>query len=173
MSSNSLSDVTRKSVKLILTLMGGKIFNYANYRYLYNKADLKCPAVEWSAPRRYNQKIIWLKRNYRHPNASLHADKLRVKEFVAKKLTGSGGIIIPTLGSWASAREIDYNSLPRSFILKCNHGAGWNVLVTDKSDLDLKTLTNKLDRWLNTNYYSIGREYQYKDIPPGSSLSHC
>jgi hypothetical protein len=53
------------------------------------------------------------------------------------------------------------------YIIKCNHGSGYNLIYTPKitkHDYVLNTVNN----WLNTNYaYISGLELQYKWIKPG------
>ncbi len=40
--------------------------------------------------------------------------------------------LIPCLGVWNSFDEIDIQTLPDQFVLKANHGSGWNIVVSDK-----------------------------------------
>ena len=57
--------------------------------------------------------------------------------------------------------------MPERFVLKTNHGAGYNYIVKDKSKLNKKLLKSIFDKWMNTNYaYVNGLELQYKDIKP-------
>ena len=39
---------------------------------------------------------------------------------------------------WNSFDEIDWDSLPSQFVLKCNHDSGGLVICRDKSKLDMK-----------------------------------
>ena len=51
--------------------------------------------------------------------------------------------------------------------MKCNHGSGWNIIVNDKSKLDIKEAKDKIDYWMSLNYAYMGCfELQYKDIVP-------
>ena len=61
--------------------------------------------------------------------------------------------------------------MPQSFVLKTNHDGGGVVLVPDKDAFlaDSKTFKQamkKLNKHLNTNYYTMYREWHYKDIEP-------
>lgn len=74
-------------------------------------------------------------------------------------------------GIYKSVEDINFSTLPRSFVLKTNHDCGGVVIVPDKkvflkdSNLHSKSM-EKLKHHLNTNYYTILREYHYKDIEP-------
>ncbi|MBO7691372.1 MAG: hypothetical protein J6T10_01900 [Methanobrevibacter sp.] len=53
------------------------------------------------------------------------------------------------------------------YIIKCNHGSGWNMPYTPGFSSH-KQITDNMNRWLNTNYaYISGLEMQYKWIKPG------
>ena len=72
---------------------------------------------------------------------------------------------------YKSVDEIDFSKLPQSFVLKTNHDCGGVVLVKDKSTFlkDSKTFNEamtKLTNHLNTNFYTLYREWHYKDIEP-------
>ena len=72
---------------------------------------------------------------------------------------------------YKSTKDIDFDKLPNSFVLKTNHDCGGVVLVPDKEAFlkDSKTFTesmDKLTKHLNTNFYTMYREWHYKDIEP-------
>ena len=48
--------------------------------------------------------------------------------------------------------EIDFNELPSQFVLKANHGCGWNIIVKNKEDLDIVDAKKKMETWLSTNF---------------------
>lgn len=62
--------------------------------------------------------------------------------------------------------EIDWNTLPEKFILKCTHASGANIICTDKNKLNIEEVQKKLKRWLKKNWYWYGREWPYKNIKP-------
>lgn len=114
-------------------------------------------------PRSFNEKISWLMLNDRDPRNHLLVDKVRVKEIVSS-LIGSEHVI-PTLGVWRSASEIDFESLPEAFILKCNHDSGSAIICNDKSTFDVEEARASLQKSLNIDYYKFSREWCYKDVP--------
>lgn len=114
-------------------------------------------------PQTYNEKIQWLKLYDRNPRYVKMVDKYEVKQYVADKIGEAH--IIPTLGVWDSFDEIDFESLPEQFVLKCTHDSGGIVIVKDKSKLNIEMARKTLEKSLKTNYYLLGREWAYKNVP--------
>jgi len=115
-------------------------------------------------PQTYNEKLQWLKIYDRRPEYTMMVDKYEVKEYVAKIIGEEH--IIPTLGIWNRFEEIDFDSLPDQFVLKCTHDSGGLVICKDKSKLDKKKTKNLLNGCLKNNYYWGQREWPYKDVKP-------
>lgn len=116
-------------------------------------------------PRTFNEKIQWLKLYNRNPLYTKLVDKAAVKEHVAKII--GKDYIIPTLGIWNNANEIDFDSLPNKFVLKTTNGGGGDVLICkDKSKLNKEKTINKLNKGLKKNIYKNCREWAYKDVKP-------
>ena len=75
--------------------------------------------------------------------------------------------LIPLIGVYKRFEDIDFETLPKKFALKCNHGSGWNEIVFDKDNLNKDELKEKVDRWMTTNFaYKVGLELHYKYIKP-------
>ena len=75
--------------------------------------------------------------------------------------------LIPLLGVYDKFDDIDFAKLPKQFVIKCNHGCGYNIIVKDKSKLDLSDAKAKIDRWMNENFaFRVGFELHYRDIEP-------
>jgi hypothetical protein len=115
-------------------------------------------------PITYNEKLQWLKINYRIPEMTKMVDKYEVKKYVAE-LIGEK-YIIPTLGVWNSFEEIDFDILPDKFVLKTTHDSGGVVLCKDKNTFDFKKAENKLNKHLKLNSYYLSREWPYKNVKP-------
>lgn len=115
-------------------------------------------------PKSYNEKLQWLKLHDRNGMYTKLVDKYEVKEIVAS-LIGSE-YIIPTLGIWDSFDEIDFDSLPNRFVLKCTHDSGGVVICKDKSRFDYANARKKLTGSLGKNFYWEGREWPYKNVRP-------
>ena len=120
--------------------------------------------MDWKNPQTFNEKLQWLKLYYHKPEFTVLADKYAVKQYIANKLGAE--YVIPLLGVWDRPEEIDFDSLPNQFVLKCNHTSGIGLIICkDKSKLDVKDAIKELNRGLKDNYYKSAREWPYKDIP--------
>lgn len=115
-------------------------------------------------PKTYNEKLNWLKLHDRNPLYSRMVDKYEAKEYVAEIIGNE--YIIPTLGVWEHFDDIDFDTLPEKFVLKCTHDSEGLVIVKDKSKLDKAAAKEKIEAALKLNFYYIGREWPYKDVKP-------
>ena len=116
-------------------------------------------------PKTYNEKIQWLKLYDSTPLKTRLADKYLVRDWVKQKIGGE--YLIPLLGVWDSFDEIDFDKLPDQFVLKANHGSGWNIIVKDKATFDKEDARKKFDVWMHTNFaFRAGLELHYMNIPP-------
>lgn len=116
-----------------------------------------------SNPRTYNEKIQWFKIYGITSKITRLADKYRVREFVADRIGEE--YLVPLLGVWKYPEEIDFSLLPDQFVLKANHGCGYNYIVTNKSQMDEVDVLSSLRRWLLEDYSFKAFEMQYHNIP--------
>lgn len=93
-------------------------------------------------PKTFNEKLQWLKLHDHNPEYTIMVDKYAVKELVANRIGKE--YIIPTLGVWEHFDDIDFEALPKQFVLKCTHDSGGLVIVKDKSVLDVVSAKKKL-----------------------------
>lgn len=75
-------------------------------------------------------------------------------------------ICIPLLGVFDSFDDIPFKRLPNSFVIKCNHGCNFNILVKDKTSIDFNSVATKLGGWLLCKYGDYGYEFHYNLIKP-------
>ncbi len=115
-------------------------------------------------PRRFTEKLQWLKLYDRNPLYHRLADKQEVKEYVAGRIGAEH--VIPTLGVWDSVEEIDWDSLPDSFVLKCTHDSGSICVCRDKSSFDKTAAVEMLAAAMRRNFYGRMREWAYKGLKP-------
>ena len=120
--------------------------------------------IDLDNPVTFNEKLQWLKLYDSTPLKTKLSDKYLVRSWI--KETIGEEYLIPLLGVWNSFEEIDFDTLPDAFVLKCNHGSGWNQVVQDKSSMDTKEIKSKFDLWINTNYAYLGGELHYEGITP-------
>lgn len=114
-------------------------------------------------PKGFNEKLQWLKLYDHKSEYTALVDKYEAKKTVARYIGEE--YIIPTLGVWNSFDEIDFDSLPNQFVLKCTHDSGGLVVCHDKNKLDIKAARKKIETSLKKNYYYSGREWPYKNVP--------
>ena len=116
-------------------------------------------------PKTFNEKIQWLKLYASTPLKTKLADKFLVRDWVKEKIGEK--YLIPLLGVYDKFEDIDFSKLPDKFVIKCNHGCAYNIIVKDKSKLDLDDVKAKLDKWMSENFaFKWGFELQYRDIKP-------
>lgn len=128
------------------------------YRYIFKKD------INWKNPTNLIEKIYWLQLNTDTSLWTLCADKYRVRQFVEER--GCGEILNKLYGVWNNADEIDFDSLPNSFVLKTNNSCGQIILVKDKKELDIADAKRKLKTWMNTTYGYQGAQLHYTRIKP-------
>lgn len=141
-----------------------KMFLRMRYRLqLGRNLDLK-------NPKRFTEKVQWLKLYNRKPEFTTMVDKYAVKDFVANKIGKQ--YIIPTLGIWERFDDIDFNTLPERFVLKTTHGGGGGgvVICKDRSKFDYNHARNVLNRSLKADIYRNYREWPTKMCRAESSL---
>lgn len=131
-------------------------------RAWYNKVTSQTLNLDY--PETYNEKIQWLKLYDSTPLKTRLADKYLVRDWVKEKIGEE--YLIPLLGVWDKFDDIDFDKLPNQFVLKCNHGCGYNIIVKDKSKLDLKEAKNKINEWMKEDFaFKNGFELHYSAIP--------
>ena len=113
-------------------------------------------------PVTFNEKLQWLKLYNRDPRYTVMVDKVKAKEYVASIIGEEH--IIPTLGVWDSPDDIDWDSLPNQFVLKCNHDSGSVCICRDKASFDREGAVRKLRAALHRDMFYAGREWVYKNV---------
>ncbi len=117
-------------------------------------------------PKTFSEKTQWLKLYGGFEDVYPLVDKYTVRAWVKEKIGEE--YLIPLLGVWDRFDEIDFDKLPDKFMLKTNHGAGWNIAVQDKSRFDKADARRKMETWLKINYCYLmgGLDVQYIHIKP-------
>ena len=119
--------------------------------------------LDYRNPKDLNEKLMWLTRYWQHPLKTKCADKYLVRDYV--KECGLEEILVPLIAVYDSADEIDFDVLPDSFVLKCNHGSGFNIIVRDKKEIHEGKVRKQLDEWMAVDFHKLAYEVHYRDIP--------
>mgnify|MGYP001041655554 CR=1 FL=1 len=152
--------------------------NYRNYKYYSNLDENDYVSVlkkwyrfytgmplNWNHLKTYNEKMQWLKLYDRIEDKKDLSDKYKVRDYVREKIGET--YLVPLLGCWDDFADIDFEALPDEFVLKCNHGSGWNLIVHDKSKLDYAKTKEQFDSWMLLDYaFCSGLEMNYRGIAP-------
>ena len=117
-------------------------------------------------PQTFNEKIMWSKLYYQNPLITQCCDKYAVKDYVAETIGEE--YIVKTIASWENPEDIDFDSLPDQFALKVNWSSGYNIIVRDKSQLDIPDTIRKLKLWMrpDRNAYSQFFNWGFKHMKP-------
>lgn len=112
----------------------------------------------------YTEKLQWLKLYGRRPLDTTLSDKYAVKDYISNTIGSK--YVIPLLGVWDNFEDIDFDSLPSQFVMKCTHNSGGKIVCKDKSrTFDKKNAKRILERCLKRDFFYKSRECAYKGIP--------
>ena len=93
-------------------------------------------------PKDLNEKILWLAINTDTREWSRLADKYLVRDYIHE--CGLDKILVPLYGVWDKAKEVDFDKLPQSFIMKSTNGSCSNIIVRDKSKISKNQFIEKV-----------------------------
>lgn len=147
-----------RQIKINLTRVSPTIASKLIYRIsMGSKLNLR-------NPKNFNEKIMWLKLNtyYKNPLITKCSDKYAVRNYIIEN--GCEEILNDIIDVYDSSKEIDWNVLPNKFVIKCNHGCGYNIICRDKSKVDKHESIRRLDEWMSQDYYLGNAEVNYKFI---------
>ena len=153
---------------ILLCKWMGKCFPVTLIRLRYFFTFRRC--VDLKNPKDLNEKILWAKLYSDTSKWTELADKYKVRSYVES--IGLKEILPKLYGLRYHIDEIDFASLPSSFIFKANNGdgTGTNLIVRDKDQMDekqRKNILSTLDHWLKRKDIGILHvEPQYKDMVP-------
>ena len=172
MSSLSRIKDTLKSSQLITncfhrTRSWSKMVLYKLSPVLLAKLRFKAIRGTWpdfKNPQTFDEKLFWLMLYWRHPLKTECGDKYTLRHYV--KEHGLGHILPDLLSVYENSSEINFDSLPERFVLKCTHGCGFNIVCKNKSKLDLEEAKRKLDAWMNVDFSKVYGEIHYAEMKP-------
>lgn len=141
----------------------GFLLSDSRYLILLFKYKVGYP-LHLDNPQTYNEKLQWIKLYYHRPEMPTMVDKYSVKDYVANKIGGE--YIIPTLGVWNDAKNIEWDKLPNQFVLKTTNGGGSSgvIICKDKSKIDIPKTVKSLNSSLKFDIFKEFREWPYKNV---------
>jgi hypothetical protein len=113
-------------------------------------------------PRTFNELIQYKKIFNRDSLLTLTSDKVRVRQYVKEKIGEHH--LVPLRTVVESPHQIDFRSLPEAFVIKVNHGSGFNRFITDKRSVDRAELNEAVTNWLKTDFSAEDEEWAYRNI---------
>ena len=151
---------------MLLVACEHRLFNWLDdERYLKlvwrartgKKLDLEKPVT-------YNEKLQWLKLNYRTSLQTKCVDKYRVREYVSE--CGLENILVDLLAVYDRPEDVDFDKLPTPCFIKCNNSSGGNMIYSKEKGIDKKQFVKSFKKLLRRNTFCYGREWPYKDVVP-------
>lgn len=95
----------------------------------------------------------------------LCADKVAVRNYVESK--GLKEILNPIYGVYDNINDVDFDKLPNQFVLKTNFSCGQNLIVKDKTNINIEATKELFNKWMsqpNEELLEYG-EWHYTQIP--------
>ena len=155
----SYTKMLQQKDKYILSISNYELIKEITSMY---EIEMKHP-LDLENPKKFSEKIQWLKIYDNTIEKSILSDKYLVREWIEQKIGAEH--LVKLLGVWNQFEEIDFTKLPNRFCLKMNHGSGMTYVVKDKLNINIKDIQNLFALWLARPFYAETLELQYKNIP--------
>lgn len=146
--------------KYCLSILPDSLFHNTVSLIMHKRFKCKYRWMKIKNPKTFSEKLQYLKIHPVCTNEQELADKYDVRDYVSRIIGNK--YLIPIIGIYSSVQEIEYDKLPEQFVLKLTKGSGYNLIVQNKSSLDISKTNKMLSRWLKINPYYFSREPQYK-----------
>lgn len=115
-------------------------------------------------PQTLNEKILYMSLRTDTTSWTRLADKYNVRSYVEER--GLSDILVPLLGYWESAEQIDFDKLPDQFVLKSTHGCGDIIVVKDKSKINQDEVRKRMSAAVSEIYGELEGGKHYMRIKP-------
>jgi len=160
MSASPFKIALRSVYRRIMSVFPPRLHVVIDYaRALHRLPNLNCPQT-------FNEKVVWRMLYDRDPRFPELADKIKVKEFVARKC--GRDLLIPTLRIYSTVDELDFNRSPLNkppYVIKANHGCAMNIFVRESDgSFDPVAIRKQLTKFMEIDYAAIAEEWAYTKI---------
>ena len=161
--SSGIKYLTNKNYRFLVNANLG-LYNYLNDEEYLKRRYKACIGkdLDIDNPCSFNEKMQWIKLYDRNPLYTKLVDKYEAKKIVSEMIGDE--YIIPNLGVWDNVLDIDWEALPKQFVIKATHDSGGVVICKDKNTFDIKAAIKKLNKSLKHDYYLENREWPYKNV---------
>lgn len=158
---NKFKYFVAQATRPLVRMLGNKFYVSLQYRYVTGRK------LQWKALERYTEKLQYL-RLYHFPfNHEVIMATSRIGARIRVARLDLADILIPLLGIYHDANDIDFATLPNKFVIKATHGCALNYICTDKRKLNFSALRKMLNKWLALDYGRKTVEPHYSKIRPG------
>lgn len=146
-----------------------KYWNFIHYHFPYFWAKRLYQLelgkkINFSSPKDINEKILWLEFYTDTRHWSNLADKYKVRKYVQARV--SPDLLVPLLGKWGNADDINFNLLPIRFVIKPNNGSYDTIIVSDKTQVNWNEIKKHLQHSLHNKFGLENAEPHYLHITP-------
>jgi TupA-like ATPgrasp len=115
-------------------------------------------------PVTFSEKIQKSKVFDRDARMPIRQDKVLVKDIVTQKLGAE--YVIPTLWHGTELPPRNQRNWPLPYVIKANHGCGWNIFVRSEIECDWDKIETKCADWMAQVYGRTYGEWLYGQIKP-------
>ena len=135
-----------------------------NYYYTTRLQKIR----EWDRPYdesnlvTFEDKINWIAMHDVTKLKGKCADKILLHQYSKRILKKD--ICNKILKIYEDPFKINITELPEQFVLKTNHGSGFNIIVYNKTELDINWAKQQLYDWLQIDYGKNNAEFHYSFI---------
>lgn len=105
---------------------------------------------DWNNPKDLNEKICKEIIDGDMDRWTELADKVLVRDFVKER--GYGDNLSELYGVWDKASDIDFDSLPEKFVVKCNHDSGSSKIIDKKKGFNKEETVTFLNRHMSVPF---------------------
>lgn len=110
------------------------------YKYKTNEI------LQLEQPEKFNEKILWLLMNDKSALKNQLSNRLHLRDYISSK--AGDKYLIPLIGVWENADDIDFNRLPEQYVVKSINTELPDYIVKQSSREDLVRLHYKIKKYL-------------------------
>lgn len=147
----------RKLIRILPRIKPQWYVKYAYHSYTGSKLNLKNPKNLYEKInyiRYYGDTSLWPKLT----------DKYKVREYIEQ--SGFKDILNELYGVYENPEDIEFDTLPKSVVLKTNNSCETNYLINDKNTIDRNEVRLKLKKWLSYDFGLNTGQPHYSKIAP-------